>query len=303
MIAKRMLLTLYLFNIALAAHAADISAEAGMAEVRALGRINGEALACSYPEAAARIKSLVIRNAPKSRRYGDAFEAVTREAYLEKIKQGKDACPEVGKLTSQVDELVARLQAAVPPEMAQQNATPPALQRVGDEEQPDVGIIPRYMLMDTKGQAVTQDDFPGKFQLIAFGYTFCPDICPTTLAEMSIIMKQLGKLSDRLQPIFVTVDPERDTPEKLSQYTAFFHPRIMGLTGSPELVRHVADNFKVRYEKHTEPGTPPDKYTVDHSAGMYLLGTDGRYLGKFSYGTPPTEAADRIRVLMNRELK
>jgi protein SCO1/2 len=170
----------------------------------------------------------------------------------------------------------------------------------GSEEQPEAGIIPRYLLMDTKGRAVTQQDFPGKFQLIAFGYTFCPDICPTTLAEMSLIMNKLGDRADRLQPIFVTVDPERDTPEKLSQYTVFFHPRIIGLTGSPELVRRVADNFKVLYKKHLEPGAAADRYSVDHSAGMYLLGPDGSYLGKFAYGTPPTEAVERIRVLMDK---
>ena len=173
----------------------------------------------------------------------------------------------------------------------------------GGEEQPEAGIIPRYLLMDTKGRAVTQQDFPGKFQLIAFGYTFCPDICPTTLAEMSLIMNKLGNRAERLQPIFVTVDPERDTPEKLSQYTVFFHPRIIGLTGSPELVRRVADNFKVLYKKHLEPGAAADRYSVDHSAGMYLLGPDGRYLGKFAYGTPPTEAAGRIRVLMDKQPK
>lgn len=175
--------------------------------------------------------------------------------------------------------------------------------QLGSEEQPEAGIIPRYLLMDTKGRAVTQQDFPGKFQLIAFGYTFCPDICPTTLAEMSLIMNKLGDRADRMQPIFVTVDPERDTPEKLSQYTVFFHPRIIGLTGSPELVRRVADNFKVLYKKHLEPGAAADRYSVDHSAGMYLLGPDGSYLGKFAYGTPPTEAAERIRVLMDKQPK
>ncbi|MDP2784938.1 MAG: SCO family protein [Sulfurimicrobium sp.] len=183
---------------------------------------------------------------------------------------------------------------------------PPAwaeMPQQGGEEQPEAGIIPRYLLMNTKGRAVTQQDFPGKFQLIAFGYTFCPDICPTTLAEMSLIMNKLGDRADRLQPIFVTVDPERDTPEKLSQYTVFFHPRIIGLTGSPELVRRVADNFKVRYQKHLEPGAAADRYSVDHSAGMYLLGPDGSYLGKFAYGTLPTEAAERIRVLMDKQFK
>ncbi|MFA5241162.1 MAG: SCO family protein [Sulfuricella sp.] len=167
------------------------------------------------------------------------------------------------------------------------------------EEQPEAGIVSRYLLMDHRGRAVTDQDFPGRFQLISFGYTFCPDICPTTLAEMSLIMGKLGKQADRLQPLFVTVDPERDTPEVLRRYTAFFHPRIIGLSGSPELVRRVADHFKVRYEKHWEPGAAKDKYSVDHSAGMYLLGPDGRFLAKFAYASPPAEVAERIRRLMD----
>ncbi len=167
------------------------------------------------------------------------------------------------------------------------------------EEQPEAGIVTRYLLMDHRGRAVTDQDFPGSFQLIAFGYTFCPDICPTTLAEMSLIMDKLGTQAERLQPLFVTIDPERDTPEVLRRYTAYFHPRIIGLSGSPELVRRVADHFKVRYEKHLEPGAAPDKYSVDHSAGMYLLGPDGRFVAKFAYATPPTEVAERIRVLMD----
>lgn len=166
------------------------------------------------------------------------------------------------------------------------------------EEQTESGIVTRYLLMDTRGRAVTDQDFPGRFQIIAFGYTFCPDICPTTLAEISLVMEKLGKQADLLQPIFVTVDPERDTPNKLREYTAFFNPRIIGLTGSPELVRRVADHFKVRYEKHWEPGAEKDKYSVDHSAGTYLLGPDGRFLAKFAYATPPLEIADRIRELM-----
>jgi protein SCO1/2 len=159
-------------------------------------------------------------------------------------------------------------------------------------------IVSRYLLMDTKGRAVSNEDFPGRFQLIAFGYTYCPDVCPTTLAEMALVMDKLGERSARLQGIFVTVDPERDTPEVLKRYTEFFHPAIIGLTGSPELVRRAADNFKVRYEKYREPGAAPDKYSVDHSAGMYLLGPDGRFLAKFAYAQPPQEIAERIAALI-----
>lgn len=155
-------------------------------------------------------------------------------------------------------------------------------------------LITRYMLMDTRGQAITDKDFAGSYQLITFGYTYCPDICPTTLGEMSVIMKRLGDLSERLQPIFITVDPERDTPAVLDRYTAFFHPKIIGLTGSPAVIRRVADNFKVRYEKYHEPGSDPNRYSVDHSAGMYLLGPDGKFLTKFAYATPVSKITERI---------
>ena len=90
------------------------------------------------------------------------------------------------------------------------------------------GITARYLLMDANGRAVSNEDFPGSFQLVAFGYTFCPDICPTTLTEISLIMEKLGSEAERLQPLFITVDPERDTAAVLRNYTAFFHPRIMG---------------------------------------------------------------------------
>ena len=169
----------------------------------------------------------------------------------------------------------------------------------GDDDQPEVGIVSRYLLMDQKGRAVSDQDFRGSFQLIAFGYTFCPDICPTTLAEMSLVMDKLGKKAERLQPLFVSIDPERDTPEVLARYTAFFNPRIIGLTGSPELVRRIADHFKVRYEKHWEPGAAKNQYSVDHSAGMYLLGPDGRFLLKFAYATPPQEIAERLKAMLD----
>lgn len=164
--------------------------------------------------------------------------------------------------------------------------------------QQEAGIVPRYLLMDYRGHSVTNEDFPGSYQLIAFGYTFCPDVCPTTLSKMSLIMEKLGKQGSRLQPLFITVDPERDTPEVLHRYTTFFNPRIIGLSGSPELVRRAADNFKVKYEKYLEPGAAQDRYAVDHTVGMYLLGPDGRFLARFAYGMPNGDVAERIRLLM-----
>lgn len=156
-------------------------------------------------------------------------------------------------------------------------------------------INPRYLLQDPNGRSVTSEDFRGRFQLIAFGYTYCPDICPTTLVEMAEILKQLGADASRVQPIFISVDPERDTGKILKTYTEFFDPRILGLTASPALVRRAADNFKIRYAKVREPGTPPDRYAVDHSAGMILLGPDGAVVKKFAFAMPVTNITEELR--------
>lgn len=159
-------------------------------------------------------------------------------------------------------------------------------------------IVPRYLLQDSYGRAITSEDFRGRFQLIAFGYTYCPDVCPTTLAEMAAVLQQLGERANRLQPIFITIDPERDSGKVLKTYTEFFDRRILGLTGPAALVRRAADNFKIRYAKVREPGSAPGNYTVDHSAGMILLGPDGQFVRKFAYATPVAEISARIGQLL-----
>lgn len=159
-------------------------------------------------------------------------------------------------------------------------------------------IIPRYLLQDPNGRSVSSEDFRGRFQLIAFGYTYCPDICPTTLVEMAGILQHLGERAKRLQAIFITVDPERDSGEVLQTYTRFFDPRILGLTGSPALVRRAADNFRIRYAKVQEAGGNPAHYAIDHSAGMILLGPDGLVIRKFAYATPQAELNSRIVELL-----
>lgn len=160
------------------------------------------------------------------------------------------------------------------------------------------GIVPRYLLVGPGGGAVTNEDFRGRFQLIAFGYTFCPDICPTTLLEMATILKELGDQAGRLQPLFVTLDPERDGRQQLQTYTEFFDSRIVGLTGSPELVRRAAQNFKVRYAKVALPGGDPANYAVDHAAGLILLGPDGGFVRKYPYGKPVAEIVGELRGLL-----
>ncbi len=158
----------------------------------------------------------------------------------------------------------------------------------------ETGINPRYLLQDPNGRSVTSEDFRGRFQLISFGYTYCPDICPTTLVEMAAILKQLGNQAERIQPIFITVDPERDSGQVLKTYTEFFDPRILGLTGPAALVRRAADNFKVRYAKVPGSGKEQQNYAVDHSAGMIFIGPDGQFIKKFAFATPVIEIVGQI---------
>lgn len=161
-------------------------------------------------------------------------------------------------------------------------------------------IRPRYLLVGPTGSAVSNEDFRGRFQLLAFGYTFCPDICPTTLLEMAEILKLLGEDAHQLQGIFISVDPERDTPSSLATYTGFFDPRIIGLTGSPALVQAAARNFKVRYAKIARDAGDPNLYAVDHSAGLYLLGPDSRFIKKYGYGTSTQLITDELRDLFRQ---
>ena len=160
-------------------------------------------------------------------------------------------------------------------------------------------INPRYLLIGPQGSAVSNEDFRGRFQLITFGYTFCPDICPTTLVDMAETLKLLGEDAQRVQAVFISVDPDRDTPQQLTTYTDFFDKRIIGLTGSPALIQAAARNFKVRYEKVIKENQDPRNYAVDHSAGLYLLGPEGAFIKKFAYATPADSMASEIRQLLH----
>jgi len=164
-----------------------------------------------------------------------------------------------------------------------------------------VDLAPRYLLKDPRGRVVTHESFRGRFQLVTFGFTSCPDVCPTTLLGFRNILEALGDQAERLQPLFITVDPERDTAALLQEYTAAFHPAIVGLRGTPELLQRAAESFRVRYEKVREPGAPADIYTMDHSTGMYLLDGDGRFVTKFSMTAPAREIAARIRGMMDAD--
>ena len=180
--------------------------------------------------------------------------------------------------------------------LAAAQAAPQSAHRLGAEV--PAGIAPRYLLMNPQGRAVSQEDFRGRFQLVTFGFVSCPDVCPTTLLEFRHVLALLGARAARLQAIFITVDPERDTPAVLLEYTAAFDARILGLSGSAELVRRAADSFRVQYEQVREPGAAPGQYTMNHTAGMYLLDGRGQFLTKFAYAMPATEIAARIGAAM-----
>ncbi len=153
-----------------------------------------------------------------------------------------------------------------------------------------------FALTDHTGQSRTLADYRGKAVSIFFGYTQCPDVCPTTLSTMAEVMQQLGGEADRLQVLFVTVDPERDTPALLAEYVPLFDPRFVGLYGDAGTTARVAKDFRVFYRKAGD--TSGSTYTVDHSAGTYVFDPEGRLRLYFKHG----EQADRIAADVRRLL-
>ena len=152
-----------------------------------------------------------------------------------------------------------------------------------------------FALTDQTGKPRTDADFRGKLMLVYFGFTYCPDVCPPDLQEIGLAVDQLGAAGEAVQPVFITVDPERDTPEHLAEYMPYFHPRFVGLTGDTDAIKQAAREYKVYYAKVPTA----DSYTVDHSAFIYLMDRDGKYLGFFPPGTP----ADRMVPVIRNYLK
>jgi protein SCO1/2 len=149
-----------------------------------------------------------------------------------------------------------------------------------------------FMLVDQNGASVTDEDFAGAFMLIAFGYTNCPDICPTTLMTIAGAMNGLGPEAAKVRPIFISVDPARDTPERLQEYVGSFGPSFVGLTGPEPFVANVAKKYGVTFAKVADPS---GGYSVDHTAGIFLMGPDGAFIERFSYDISAKELAASIR--------
>jgi protein SCO1/2 len=278
-----------------ASAAAQASDEAAARAVAELARLNGQALACRDTQAAQRAKSLMLTYTPKTPRYSSLYEEGTQASFLAQLA-APGSCPQPALLLAGLTAAGQRLQLATA--------------GLGHAPLPDVGdgasattLTPRYLLQGPGGRAVTSEDFRGRFQLVAFGFVSCPDVCPTTMLEMQQVLAAMGERARLVQPIFISVDPQRDTLQVLEAYTQAFDQRILGLTGQDALVKRAADNFRVRYQKVQEPGARPDVYTIEHTAGLFLLGPDGLLAERIPYGTPVAEIVARVQQWLTAERK
>lgn len=167
------------------------------------------------------------------------------------------------------------------------------LEREGSEPTVE-GFRPIFALPDESGKVRSSDEFRGKFLLVFFGFTSCPDVCPTTLAEVAQVMDDLGPDAGRVQPVFISVDPERDRRLGLDAFTKAFHPSILGLAGDVPGTAVVAASFKVYFNREDD-AVVPDGYTMSHSPALYLVGPDGDWLRQYSYRTPASEILDDLK--------
>ncbi len=150
-----------------------------------------------------------------------------------------------------------------------------------------------FSLVDQHGRTTTEKDFRGEFMLIYFGYTYSRNISPTSLETMTEAIKGLGAAGARVRPIFVTIDPQRDTVEQMQMYAKFFHPRLVALTGSKDQVAAAATAFRIDFARIEEEEA--SDYLMDHSSVIYLMGPDGRYLTRFTHDTGPQAITSSIR--------
>jgi protein SCO1/2 len=152
-----------------------------------------------------------------------------------------------------------------------------------------------FTLTDPSGKPHPDSEFRGKLMIVYFGYTFCPDVCPTDLMAITQALDALGDDAAGIQPVFITIDPERDNAV-MAEYLRAFHPSFIGLTGAPEQIRKVANSYKAFYARVEDPRT--HEYSIDHSGVIYLMGRDGKYLGFM----PPQTAPDRLTEVLRKYL-
>jgi protein SCO1/2 len=154
-----------------------------------------------------------------------------------------------------------------------------------------------FTLTATDGSTVTGETYRGKIMLVYFGYTSCPDACPTTLNDIAAALAELGPLADRIEPLFITVDPKRDTREVLANYVRAFDPRIVGLTGTPEQIAAAAKAYGVYYAPY-KTADAPDGYLMDHTSVVFVMNEAHRFVASFTQDTPAAQMAERLRKLI-----
>jgi len=186
--------------------------------------------------------------------------------------------------------------AALPVLAAAANLESPAAEAAQQPRKSALGAS--FSLTDHNGRQVTDETFRGQYMLIYFGYTFCPDVCPTDLAVMASALDLLGPLADDIQPLFITVDPKRDTVEQLAGYVGLFHPRLIGLTGDEEEIAKLADSYRVEFFAYDSKDS--ENYVVAHTARIFLMGRDGHYLLLFPHAEDPAKMARAIRKTIER---
>jgi protein SCO1/2 len=152
-----------------------------------------------------------------------------------------------------------------------------------------------FTLVDQNGKTVTNTALEGKWLLVYFGYTHCPDACPTTLNNIALALQDLGKKSDEVRPVFITIDPERDTPQVMKDYVTAFDAPILALTGTAAEVAQAAKNYRVYYAKHPEAG---GDYSMDHTSVIYVMDPKGRFTASFTGEEPPAQMAERLKKLL-----
>lgn len=179
---------------------------------------------------------------------------------------------------------------------AQESRRPEAARLMNELMSGSSGIGIPFSLPDAEGHIRQLSDFRGKLVLLYFGYTFCPDVCPTDLAILAELLQRLGRDAEQVQVLFVTLDPARDTPRVLRTYVPAFDPRFIALRGSPAQTRRIATAYKTYYEKVSYAGN--GAYLVDHTAFVYLLGRDGRYQAFFPPGTP----SERMELMVRESI-
>jgi protein SCO1/2 len=197
--------------------------------------------------------------------------------------------------------IAALLALAVSADAARADDTPPdqatAAQMMDDLMYGRGTVGGSFTLTDQNGRQRSDSDFRGKLMIVYFGYTFCPDVCPADLMAITQALDALGPAADGVQPIFITVDPERDT-KRLAEYVSAFHKSLIGLTGSPEEIRKVANAYKAFYAK--VPGTRDGDYAIDHTGVIYLMGRNGEYLGFMPPQTDPQKLTEILRKYLSK---